>query len=58
MTINKESAVLNIREGLKKIQSLGLRESGQGGEFKECWFMLIQKSINAAAQTLESSEDI
>jgi hypothetical protein len=47
MTFGKESATLNIREGLKKIQSIGNKL--YSAEFKECWFMLIQKSIIIAA---------
>ena len=27
-------------------------------DFKECWFSLIQKSMNVAAATLESVEDL
>jgi hypothetical protein len=66
MTIHKDSAVLNIREGLKKIQSSvlqgGVLRESEGGlsvdSFKECWFTLIQKSINVAAQSLETPEDL
>jgi len=28
-----------------------------GLDFKECWFNLVQKSINVAAQTFDSAED-
>ena len=38
--------MLNIKEALKKIEQFAQRRT----ELKECWFSLIQKSINAAAR--------
>ena len=53
MQITKESAVLNIREALKKIQS----QNG-GGVGKECWFDLIQRSIKVTGEDIEKEGDL
>jgi hypothetical protein len=53
MQITKESAVLNIREALKKIS-----QNGGGGTSKECWFDLIQRSIKVAGEDIDKEGDL
>jgi len=44
----------NIKEALKKIEQFAQRRT----ELKECWFALIQKSINAAARYMKDRGEL
>ena len=55
LQINKDSALLNIQEALKKIQLI--QQANANHPFKECWFTLIQRSITVLAAELDCVED-
>eukprot|EP00347_Sterkiella_histriomuscorum_P009784 403339906 len=55
LEINKDNALVNIREALKKIQNC---QQQNNLACKDCWFSLVQKSIVVAGKYFQSEADI